>query len=75
MYSHIRHPFYLSLAVAGFGLLTIWPRIIILVLYLGMLFLPGWVGSDGFTSEPTSGSFKCSQRASPPFRALTLSWS
>ncbi len=39
MYAHIRHPFYLSLAVAGFGLLTIWPRIIILVLYLGMLFL------------------------------------
>ncbi len=39
MYSHIRHPFYLSLAVAGFGLLTIWPRIVILILYLGMLFL------------------------------------
>jgi len=39
MYKCIRHPFYLSLAVAGFGLLTIWPRIIILILYLGMLFL------------------------------------
>ena len=39
MYAHVRHPFYLSLAVAGFGLLTIWPRIIILILYLGMLFL------------------------------------
>lgn len=39
MYAHIRHPFYASLAVAGFGLLTIWPRIIILVLYVGMLFL------------------------------------
>jgi protein-S-isoprenylcysteine O-methyltransferase Ste14 len=39
VYSRIRHPFYLSLAVAGFGLLTMWPRIIILVLYLGMLFL------------------------------------
>jgi len=39
MYKYIRHPFYLSLAIAGFGLLTIWPRIIILVLYLGMLFL------------------------------------
>jgi protein-S-isoprenylcysteine O-methyltransferase Ste14 len=39
MYSFVRHPFYLSLAVAGFGLLTIWPRIIILILYLGMLFL------------------------------------
>jgi len=36
VYSRIRHPFYLSLAVAGFGLLTIWPRIIILVLYGGM---------------------------------------
>src|SRR2546422_338178 len=39
MYSRIRHPFYLSLAVAGFGLLTIWPRIIILILYLGMLIM------------------------------------
>lgn len=39
MYKYVRHPFYLSLAVAGFGLLTIWPRMIILVLYLGMLFL------------------------------------
>jgi protein-S-isoprenylcysteine O-methyltransferase Ste14 len=39
IYSRIRHPFYLSLALAAFGLLTIWPRIIILVLFLGMLFL------------------------------------
>lgn len=39
MYSHVRHPFYLSLAVAGFGLLTMWPRIVILILYLGMLFI------------------------------------
>lgn len=39
MYSYVRHPFYVSLAVAGFGLLTIWPRIVILILYLGMLFL------------------------------------
>ncbi len=39
LYSRIRHPFYLSLSVAGFGLLTVWPRIIILILYLGMLFI------------------------------------
>ena len=38
LYSRIRHPQYLSLAVAGFGLLTMWPRIVILVFYLGMLF-------------------------------------
>jgi protein-S-isoprenylcysteine O-methyltransferase Ste14 len=38
IYSHIRHPQYLSLAIAGLGLLTLWPRLIILILYLGMLF-------------------------------------
>jgi|SRR5579863_3977030 len=37
IYSRVRHPQYLALAVAGFGLLTMWPRIIILVLYVGML--------------------------------------
>ncbi len=37
VYSRIRHPQYLCLGIAGLGLLTIWPRIIILVLYLGML--------------------------------------
>src|SRR5438552_3915546 len=37
VYSRIRHPYYLCLAVAGFGLLTIWPRIIILILYVVML--------------------------------------
>ncbi len=36
-YSRIRHPFYLSLSVAGFGLLTMWPRIIVLIFYAGML--------------------------------------
>jgi protein-S-isoprenylcysteine O-methyltransferase Ste14 len=39
IYARIRHPQYLSLAIAGFGLLTMWPRIIILILYLGMLFI------------------------------------
>jgi hypothetical protein len=38
IYSRIRHPQYVCLSVAGFGLLTMWPRIIILVLYTGMLF-------------------------------------
>ncbi len=38
-YSRIRHPFYLCLSIAGFGLLTMWPRNVILILYLGMLFI------------------------------------
>jgi protein-S-isoprenylcysteine O-methyltransferase Ste14 len=38
IYTRIRHPQYVFLAIAGLGLLTMWPRIIILVLYTGMLF-------------------------------------
>ena len=39
IYSRLRHPQYLALSVAAFGLLTMWPRLIILVLFLGMLFI------------------------------------
>ncbi|MBI1955279.1 MAG: isoprenylcysteine carboxylmethyltransferase family protein [Acidobacteria bacterium] len=37
VYRYIRHPQYLCLAIAGLGLLTYWPRMIILVFYLVML--------------------------------------
>ncbi len=39
MYRWIRHPQYLFLAVAGLGLLLFWPRFIILILYISMLFV------------------------------------
>jgi len=39
VYSRIRHPQYLCLTIAGFGLITMWPRVIVLVLYAGMLFM------------------------------------
>lgn len=39
IYSKIRHPQYLGLAVAGFGLLLYWPRFLILILYISMLFV------------------------------------
>ncbi|MBI4454310.1 MAG: hypothetical protein HY644_00245 [Acidobacteria bacterium] len=37
VYRYLRHPQYLSLAIAGLGLITFWPRMIILVFYLAML--------------------------------------
>ncbi len=43
IYRHIRHPQYLFLSIAGFGLLTAWPRIIILILYLGMALAYYWL--------------------------------
>jgi protein-S-isoprenylcysteine O-methyltransferase Ste14 len=36
-YKRIRHPQYLSLAFAGFGLLIVWPRFILLIVYIHML--------------------------------------
>ncbi|MFQ5846896.1 MAG: methyltransferase family protein [Candidatus Methylomirabilales bacterium] len=39
LYRYIRHPQYLGLAIAGLGLLLYWPRFIILVLYVSMLFV------------------------------------
>lgn len=39
LYARVRHPQYLGLAIAGLGLLLYWPRFLILVLYVAMLFV------------------------------------
>ena len=36
-YKRVRHPQYLFLAVAGLGLLIVWPRFILLIIYVHML--------------------------------------
>ncbi len=38
IYRYIRHPQYLSLGLSAFGLFTMWPRMIIFLLLVGMLF-------------------------------------
>lgn len=38
VYRYIRHPQYLSLGLSAFGLFTAWPRVIIFLLLVGMLF-------------------------------------
>src|SRR5215467_1398556 len=37
-YRYIRHPQYLCLSISAFGLFTMWPRMIIFLLFAGMLF-------------------------------------
>ena len=39
LYRYVRHPQYLSLIVAGWGLLTIWPRFLLLATWVTMIFL------------------------------------
>jgi len=38
-YGKVRHPQYLFLAISGFGLMLYWPRFIILIMYITMLFV------------------------------------
>ena len=38
VYNFVRHPQYISLIFCGFGLLLLWPRYIVLVLFITMLF-------------------------------------
>ena len=37
-YRYIRHPQYLCLSISAFGLFTMWPRMIVFLLFVGMLF-------------------------------------
>jgi protein-S-isoprenylcysteine O-methyltransferase Ste14 len=37
IYRYVRHPQYLSLGLSAFGLFTMWPRMIIFLLFVGML--------------------------------------
>ncbi|MBF0224415.1 MAG: isoprenylcysteine carboxylmethyltransferase family protein [Desulfobacterales bacterium] len=39
IYKIIRHPQYVSLAIAGLGMLLVWPRFIVLMMYVTMLFV------------------------------------
>ncbi len=39
LYRYVRHPQYLCLGIAGWGILTIWPRFLLLLIWITMLFL------------------------------------
>ena len=39
LYRFVRHPQYRCLEIAGVGLLTIWPRLLLLGIWVSMLFL------------------------------------
>jgi protein-S-isoprenylcysteine O-methyltransferase Ste14 len=41
LYGTVRHPQYVGLAILGLGTLLLWPRVLVLIAYLTMLFLYG----------------------------------
>jgi protein-S-isoprenylcysteine O-methyltransferase Ste14 len=46
LYSRIRHPQYLSLAVAGIGLAILWPRFLVVILWILMVLVYYVLGRD-----------------------------
>lgn len=38
IYNYVRHPQYVSLSICSFGLLLVWPRHIVLIMFISMLF-------------------------------------
>jgi protein-S-isoprenylcysteine O-methyltransferase Ste14 len=68
-YSKIRHPQYLSLAISGFGLLLYWPRFIILILYVTMLFVYYVLArnEEWRMKEESAGSYKAYMSSTPMF--------
>lgn len=46
IYSFIRHPQYLSLAMAGIGLSILWPRFLVVVLWLAMVLIYYFLSRD-----------------------------
>jgi protein-S-isoprenylcysteine O-methyltransferase Ste14 len=46
MYSFIRHPQYLSLAIAGIGLSILWPRFLVVALWLVMVLMYYFLAKD-----------------------------
>ncbi len=43
IYKFIRHPQYTAFAIMGFGLLLVWPRFTVLIIYVSMLFVYHWL--------------------------------
>lgn len=46
LYSLIRHPQYMALAMAGAGLAILWPRFLVVVLWLAMVLVYYWLARD-----------------------------
>jgi hypothetical protein len=62
-YKRIRHPQYLFLAVAGLGLLIVWPRFILLIVYINMLWFYYFLArSEERRMEARYGEAYCDER-------------
>ncbi|MBU4260500.1 MAG: hypothetical protein KKC76_01285 [Proteobacteria bacterium] len=68
-YKKIRHPQYLFLAISGFGLLLYWPRFIILIMYVSMLFVYYLLArnEEWRMKQEAPGSYEAYMNSTPMF--------
>ena len=64
LYRYIRHPQYLALAILGLGTTLIWPRFVVLIMFVFMLFIYRWLAR--FEEE------KCLQKYGEPYQRYLL---
>jgi protein-S-isoprenylcysteine O-methyltransferase Ste14 len=68
-YAKIRHPQYLFLAISGFGLLLYWPRFIILIMFVTMLFVYYLLArnEEWRMEQEAPGSYEAYMNSTPMF--------
>jgi protein-S-isoprenylcysteine O-methyltransferase Ste14 len=74
LYRFVRNPQYTAFAIMGFGVLLIWPRFLVLVMYVTMLFVYYWLAQhEGKECEEKFGErFKTYAANTPMFIPLKL---
>jgi len=79
LYRFVRNPQYTAFAIMGFGVLLIWPRFLVLVMYVTMLFIYYWLAKheEKECEEKFGESFKAYVASTPrfiPVKLPAISW-
>lgn len=76
LYRWVRNPQYTAFAIMGLGLLLIWPRFLVLVMYVTMLFVYSWLArhEEKECAEKFGESFKAYVASTPRFIPVKISW-
>jgi protein-S-isoprenylcysteine O-methyltransferase Ste14 len=69
LYALARHPQYLALAIIGLGAFFVWPRVLVLIMYVTMLFLYGLLArwEEARCLEKFGGAYRAYQRRTGMF--------
>ena len=75
LYKLVRHPQYTAFAMMGFGVLLVWPRFMVLMMYVTMLFIYYWLArkEDKECEEKFGENFRAYLETTPMFIPVKFS--